>query len=305
MSQFSVGEQYYRCRSNLESTGIIKQLPLSKSLGVIGVESKEYPIPTTDQLTKIFELNNELVTLKIRQGFDRLELVPFAMPIRTMAEILAKEIIWRGEAGQIFKTSQTPNDLQTKTRVNKEKHVWFWQTLLDGIDNEALVYFPSSYTVNNIGKSKFEIISDPHICAFPGWSIGLTESYTFLPKQGEGKTIADRKQLEYGFSPNEYREIFKNAQYFGETGRTIEDFIITFLSRLNEKNEVSNDINDCNAAWLLGQYLKAPYADLVVVGRWIGNLGRVRVDLHRSNNKKCTWNVGATTTVRLWLKQAF
>jgi hypothetical protein len=305
LSQFSVEEQYFRCRSNLESTGIIKQLPLSKSRGVIGIDSKEYPIPTADQVSKVFELNYRLVKLKTRQGFDRLELVPFAMPIRAMAEILAKEIICRGETGQIYKTSQTPNDLQTKTRVNKEKHVWFWQTLLDGIDNDALVYFPSSYTVNNIGKSKLEIISDPHVCAFLGWSIGLTESYTFLPKQGDGKTIADRKQLEYGFSPNEYREILKNTQYFGETGRTIEDFIIAFLSRLNEKNEISNDINDCNATWLLGQYLKVPYADLVAVGRWIGNLGRVRIDLHRSNNKRCTWNVGATTTVRLEVKVSF
>ena len=305
MKQFSIEEQYLRCQSNLESTSIVKLLPCTKSLGVVGVGNKEYPMPTITQISKVFELNHELVAQKTMQGFDNLELVPFAMPIRTMAEILTKEITRRGEAGQIYKTSRTPDDLHAKARVNKEKQVWFWQTLLDGIDSNSLVYFPSSYTVNNIGKTKLEIISDPHVCAIPGWSIGLTESFSFLPKQGDGGIIAGRKQLEYGFSPNEYREILENAQYTGESGRTIEDFIIAFLSRLNEKNEVSHDIDDCNATWLLGQYLKVPYADIVVVGRWIGNLGRVRLDLHRSNNKKCTWNVGATTTVRLGLKQTF
>ena len=74
----------------------------------------------------------------------------------------------------------------------------------------------------------------------------------------------------------------------GETGKTLEDFMTKFLTHLETTNEVCNDRYDNNALWCLGQYLKVTYAELVPTGRWQRDVGRARLDMHRTGNKPCT-----------------
>ena len=105
--------------------------------------------------------------------------------------------------------------------------------------------------------------------------------------------------MEIGSSPREYLETLRDPAYQGETGKTLEDILTKFLINLVTTNEVSNDVNDDNAIWCLGQYYKLPYAEVVPMGRWIRQLGRLRLDSHRTGNKKCTKRAGAMTTVRL------
>jgi hypothetical protein len=137
------------------------------------------------------------------------------------------------------------------------------------------------------------------ICACPGWSVGLVESSPIMPKPGYGKILGGRKQLEVGGSPREYLNVLHMPEYQGETGKTIEDFIIEFLIRLETTGEISNDVQDNNALWCLGQFLKVTYAELVPTGRWFREVGRVRLDMHRTGNKTCTSSWGVSTVVRL------
>ena len=120
-----------------------------------------------------------------------------------------------------------------------------------------------------------------------------------MPQISEGKTLSGRKQLEVGSSPREYLQTLQTQPYLGETGKPLEDFITNFLTHLKTTNEVSNDVADDNALWCLGQYLKVPYAELLPTGRWYRQVGRVRLDMHRTGNKCCTKSWGASTTVRL------
>jgi len=43
---------------------------------------------------------------------------------------------------------------------------------------------------------------------------------------------------------------------------------------------ISNDLNESNTLWCLGQYLKVTYAELVPTGRWHRDVGRARLDAH-------------------------
>jgi hypothetical protein len=184
-------------------------------------------------------------------------------------------------------------------RVNKEKQVWIWDTLRQAIDTDELVYFPQEYSSNHRGQTKLVVINNGRICDFPGWSVGLVESFPIMPEQGQGRTLGGRRQLEIGSSPNEYLQTLQSEAYQGETGKTLEDFITKFLTYLEITNEVSNDVDDNNALWCLAQYLKVPYAELVPTGRWYRSVGRTRLDMHRTNNKLCTKSWGGSTTVRL------
>src|SRR5450756_2194365 len=77
---FPVEREYARCVTALSRTGILTLLPKSESIGVIGMDGKEYPIPTQEQVVKLFAHNRELVDRKVPQGFDRLELTPMVIP---------------------------------------------------------------------------------------------------------------------------------------------------------------------------------------------------------------------------------
>ncbi len=296
---FPVEREYACCVAMLKRAGIITILPKSESLGVIGVDGKEYPVPTQEQVLGIFVHNWKLVEIKVTQGFDRLELTALAVPISVLLDLMKTSIIRHGAEGKIYQTRRASSDPLVPVRVNKEKQVWIWETLRQKFDINEVVYFPQEYSNNHRGQTKLEAIKNNLICAVPGWSVGLVESSPIMPAQSQGRVMGGRKQFEIGLSPNEYIKALQEQIYQGETGKTLEDFIVKFITCLEETNEVSNDVDDNNALWCIAQYIKIPYAEIVPTGRWHRPVGRVRLDAHRTNNKLCTKNFGAATTVRL------
>ncbi len=291
--------EYARIITALDRAGILARLPQSGCPGVMGSDGTEYPVPTHEQVQKIFVRNRDLTERKIPQGFSCLELTPLAMPAHHLIDRMETSILCHGSEKTIFQARGSADEPQIPVRVNAEKHVWIWENLQEALDAERLVYFPKEYSDNHRGMTRSEVIHNPGICAVPGWSVGLVESNPFQPEQGEGKTLGGRKQLEIGLSPNEYLRVLESLEYAGETGKTLEDFMTSFLTRLETTGEVSNDVDDNNALWCLAQYLRVPYAQLVPTGRWHRKVGRVRLDMHRSNNKQCTKSWGGATIVRL------
>ena len=296
---FPVDEEYAHVISLLARTGILVPLPASECQGVIGIDGKAYAAPTLDQVRELVTRNKELVFKKVQQGFDRLELVPLAMPTEALIEKAKFAIVEHAAARNIYRSRPSPSGPLIHVRVNDEKQVWIWEELRKALDRHELIYFPQEYSNNHLGQDKLEAVNNPRVCGVPGWSVSLTESMPIAPQRGQGKTLAGRKQLELGSSPRDYLRMLQDAAYQGETGKTLEDFLVEFLTRLEQTGEVSNDVDDNNALWCLGQYVKVPYADLVPTGRWFREVGRLRLDMHRTGNKLCTGSWGVTTAVRL------
>lgn len=296
---FPVEKEYIRCVTGLSRTGVLTSLSKSGSPGVIGIDGKDYPVPTREQVEELFARNHRLVSRKVSQGFNCLQLTPMAVPLPFLIDLMEKAILQHANEEQIFQTGRSPSGLLVPVRVNKVKIVWIWETLRQALDTDALVYFPQEYSSHHRGQTKVEAIKNKRICAVPGWSVGMVENQPIMPSQGEAKTLGGRRQLEIGLSPREYLQTLQTQAYQGETGKTLEDFNVKFLTRLDAINEVSHDVNDNNAMWCLGQYLKVPYAELVPTGRWHRDVGRLRLDMHRTGNKLCTKRWGAVTMVRL------
>lgn len=299
-SQQQIEQEYDRCLDELVGAGIAVLLPNSNSFGVIGENELEYPMPTKKQVVELFTQNQTLINIKAEQGFKRLQLTPVAMPTLHLVDLLEKAIIKHHKEEIIYQSRQSETEPQIPVRVNKEKQVWIWETLRQAMANDELVYYPKTYSsISHEGMTKSEAIHHPEICAVPGWSVGLIEDLTIMPTSGQEQVFGERKQLEVGLSPCEYLDLLKGEHYRGESGLLLEDFITKFLTRLESSSEVSHDVDDHNATWCLGQYLRISYADVVPTGRWIRQVGRVRLDMHRSRNKECTKSWGAVTMVRL------
>jgi len=291
--------EYDRCVAILKSTDILTFFPKQENFGVIGIDGKEYPLPTQEEVAGLFAHNSKHIRLKVSQGFNRLELTPLAMPLPLLLDLMKAAILKHAAAGTIYQTRRSASDPLIPVRINHEKLVWTWDTLKEAIEAGELVYFPKEYSENHGGQAKAEVIINKNICAFPGWSVGLVESNPMVPQQGCGLTLGGRHQLEAGYSPREYLHLLQTEPYLGETGKTLEDFIIKFLTHLDATNEISNDRCDNNSLWCLGQYIKIKYAELIPTGWWHRAYGRVRLDMHRTGNKRCTASWGGATTVRL------
>ena len=294
-------KDYQHIITALNNSGVISVLPRSRVPGVIGIDGKEYPVPTQELLQEVFARNKELVDLKMRQGFTQLLLTPIAMPISKLIELVIMAIQKHTVAGKLFQTKQDPADPDIPVRVNKDEQIWVWSRVLKALDTPHLVYFPQKYiNPGHHGFAKGEVIRNSHFCAAPGWSVALIEPMAIMPLAGQAKIMGDRKQLEPYSTPRDYLQILSAPAYQGETGWTLEDFLTHFITQLETTNQVSHDRFDSNALWLLGSYLPdlIPTPHIVMEGFWSRKVGhKIYLSAHRSGNRFHGWV--ARTAVRL------
>ena len=293
MNISNLEKDYTRIISVLDRTRILDLLSRGNTLGVIGLDGKEYPAPTPEQLQEIFSHNQELVDRKIRQGFTQLQVTPMAMSISQFIDRVKTAIRKQAAAGKIIQTKQKPSDTDIPVRVNTAEPIWIWDRVRQALDTPNLVYFPQVYTdCNHNGLTKEEVIQKTSLCAVPGWSVGLIEPIPIMPQSGQGKVIGGRKQLEEYCTPREYLQILSGLTYQGATGWTPEDFLTHFITQLETTNQVSHDRYDSNAMWLLGAYLpnSMPTPHIVPVGYWARNGGRkIHLTAHRTGNRLRAW----------------
>jgi hypothetical protein len=286
-------KEYARTITALNRTGILTLLSRSENLGVIGIDGKEYPVPTQEQLQDVFTRNKELVNRKMRQGFTQLQLTPISMPASQLIERVKTAILKHAAAGKIIQTKQNSTDADLPVRVNTGEPIWIWDRVRQALDTPNLVYFPQAYTDrNHQGLTKEEVMQTTRLCAVPGWSVGLIEPNPIMPQLGQGKVIGGRKQLEAYSTPRDYLRTLSTPTYQGETGWTPEDFLTHFITRLETTNQVSHDRYDSNALWLLGSYMpnSMPTPHLVLVGYWSREAGRkMYLSAHRTGNRLRGW----------------
>ena len=216
MNIANLEKEHARTINALNRTGILVRLPRSENLGVIGIDGKEYPVPTQEQLQEVFTRNKELVDRKMRQGFTQLRLTPIAMPTSQLIDRVKTVVRKHAAAGKIIQTKQNLTDADIQVHVNTGKPIRIWDRGRQAFDTPNLVYFPQAYTYrNHQGLSKEEAMHKTLLCAVPGWSVGLIEPIPIMPQQGQGKVLGGRKQLEGYFSPRDYLQTLSTPPYQG------------------------------------------------------------------------------------------
>jgi len=288
-----ISSQYQQAVAALRTAGILDRLGDAKL--------EEYPLPALEQVQDLVDRNRSLAALKIQQGFTRLQLTPFCMPVLQLAEAARMSLKELALQEKLFQSQSDPDAPVMPVQVNRKDPLWMWERLKPLMDSPAVVYFPRVYAQENHGGlNKAAVLHDPRFCAFPGWSVGLVEPYAGLPQPGKGSQLQGRQQLETYRAPREYLQTLQSPPYIGETGWTLEDFLVFFLSRLVQENRVSFDRQEGSSAWLLGAYVpgipKTP--NLVLTGYWHGAVGhKLYLSAHRTGNHFV--HCGAPTMARL------
>lgn len=295
---FSLDAEYARCIQLLERTGITTVLPVSERVGIIGFDDAEYPLPTLEELRVFFDRNKELVGVKIAQGFTRLQLTPIAMSLTDLTKITEKELV--RQAGRIILTYPDSYSRNEPARI-AEFPVFVPSDVLNADQTGTLLYFPSSFELydDRGGLTKAQLIQNASLCAVPGWSIGLIEDTTQTPRVEKNR--CGRKPLAIGKFPQTQLEALRDPEYRGETGWTPEDFLIEFITRVEQTGRTTY----AESAWLIGslaEYIKNVIE--VPVGKWDTVLGSNipkphRLSLDTRNSERNHPDLGVPTMVRL------
>lgn len=251
--------QYNLRYESLKSVGILEKLA-SGEKGIIGLDRKEYPIPSLDQVkAKIAEQEQGLKT-KIEQGFIKLIIVPFALPLDTLKDKYGEAL---EKHYQDNKLTATNGD---KLELDENEPIWAWDQYDNADISGELVYYPEQFNqANHNGQTKAELLKTD---LNNGWQILLIEDLPDLPASGQGQTISGRAQLEADQTPREYLAKLKtDPSYKNEQGLTPEDWLTYAISQLAEKNQAIDDYQgQGKISYNLGAYF--PASGCVPYGYW-------------------------------------
>ena len=222
----------------LSKLGILETFIDSKQLGIRGIDGKEYPVPKPEEIAKRLEANKEMVLAKMEQGFTKLMIEPFAYSFDALSDKYAKAILKHHKDGKLLATKENSTDKDEPLDLDTNQPLYRWDAYNNCDAEDKMVYFPKEFSKNHGGKTKKELLaSDPS----NAWLIWLVEDMPNIPREGKGKEVGKRKQIETNKSPNDYLQLLQTGEYKNESGLTPEADIMYALTNLEETNQVTND----------------------------------------------------------------
>ena len=272
----------------LNEAGVLEILPESEDLGIVGIDGKEYPIPTYEQiLQSITPEKAEALEQKLEQGFSKLLLTPFAMPLDILIERYKRLLLLKHKQGQLLSTQGEP------LLLNPDHPLYKWEGYSGADVNGTLVYYPQQFNQgDHQGRTKQELIDRGN-----PWEVALIEDLPDLPAEGAGQTLHGRAQFEANHSPKEYLETIQtDPSYQHEQGFTPESWLAYAITELREKDQQIDDYQGKGkACWNFGSYFSAvSFVSCCCFGRVVR-----RADLYGSNPDRQGGDDSARSSVKI------
>lgn len=217
----------------------------------LAIDGRIYPLPAYEMIKERLEAKQEIIKGKIEQGFTKLLLVPFGLPLDKLIGWYKEELVKHHQQGTLYAARKDPAEQPQPLTLDTTTPVWVWDQYQQADTNGNLLYYPQEFSATHQGKTKQELID-----AGEGWHILLIEELPNIPRATKGITIGGRPQLEANQTPTQYLTSLKtNPAYAHEQGWTSEDWLVYARQRLEETNEVTDDYQgNGSLAYLLGGY---------------------------------------------------
>ncbi len=280
---YDLRAQYESQVTLLKRTGLIETKTHTDETGreqevsfMRDIHGQEYPVPSYETLVERLAEKKELLHSKADQGFTKFLLVPFGMSLDQMFEKFRAYLLDYKKAHPEFgrKDPRIPD----KSDQPDWDPLWVWKQGYTGADvNGTLVYDPQLFDKeHHNGLTKTQILDQQKANEDPtvGWRILFLQrgmegkGFNEIPRQNkggiQGKQVP-RADLEAGKSANEYlagqlrTSQDSTSPYHGESGMTPEEWVIMFMSHLQEIGRPLDDYgnNTDSMAFLTGAYFTA------------------------------------------------
>jgi len=303
---YNLKEQYAFQFNFLKEVGI-----LNERNAIVGVDGREYPVPTLEQIAQRLHEREKDLSIKRDQGFMKLLLVPFGMSFDVLCGILRRFLL-------AYKKDHP--DFNLNTKIPLQAAPGYEETDLE--DPPPFVYHPESFDKDHHqGQTKLGILRDQSVnksSSFCGWRVHFFQpsnpgdqgsgGIAFIPRKGQGKVCGEenpRADFEAGKAPNDYLSILQKAKedfaspYHGESGLTPEDWILAFMTHLIQTGEPLDYYDDKrdSITSLIGVF--CPSISLVPVASWYHGWKDTpyQVDLIGNNPDTQVESVGVRTSV--------
>ena len=278
--------EYDRQYRILNRLGLLDILPKSGEAGIIGIDSKEYPIPTKEALEQEIKRNREVYETKLSQGFTEIQLTPFAIPLDNLISTLEQRIKEHHKQGKLLATKESSTDKDESLDLDTSQPVYVWDEWKGSDINGSCVYHPTSFdqTKHN-GHTKAEILKAQEGLPLAGWNVLMVEPNKNIPRQGKGKTKGGRNQIETNQTSKDYlKRLQTNPECANEQGLTNEDWLTMFIIHLEKTNQVIDDsYGRGSACFLAGSY--NPSSDRLGCGRWSRVYHQAYLDGYNPGNR--------------------
>jgi hypothetical protein len=261
--------------------------------GIKDKEGNEYPFPTLEQVKTEVENNKEIFETKAKQGFTELQITHFALPTKRLFDSIEKEILIQHKKGTLHSTDGTKLDLDTS------EPLYQWE----GYEKQEPVYFPTSFDKEHHGGKTKKAILDSKTSTFPGFLVSFQEKAQTIPREGQDETIGNRPRIEAGKSPNAYLDILKQPEYEHESGLTIEEWAIRFLTALRKDGTVLYDYNakdtdgNENASACINLATFFPAGGDVSNADWIRGYRQASVGGYDARGERSSYGAGSSVRV--------
>jgi len=273
--ELKLKEQYQSQVELLAEHHLIQELSNGKR-GIVGIDGKEYPLPSYQEIRAGLKESRELLEKKAEQGFAKLLLVPFGLAVSELKAAHQAELLRRHENDTLLSSDGTPLvklDSSGSKQSLADYYVFEENADTNQDPNQAVCYygvrkFPEKDQSGNYeqfnpqvhgGQTKQEILGEGG-----AWQVFLVEDTGVLPAENEGETKGGRKQMETNQTPRDYLSLTQEEEpYQGETGLTRESWIILSLSHLKETNRQidiydSNDLSQGKICYLFDSFIVSP-----------------------------------------------
>ncbi len=192
--KLNLREEYDAQKKLLIDAGIVSELPQSKGLGIVGIDGKEYPLPTYEQVKAAVARHKDVVNEKWETEGRSFLLVPFGMSLIDLIKKVAQFAIKKQEnkaAPWVYSKSENrtrrtglfkESYLEARHyRINKEQPFGFRNEAMErAIVNGALIYDPQFFNQNqHDGNTKKEILKNMEQSSTPGWCMVYGEAWFF------------------------------------------------------------------------------------------------------------------------------
>jgi hypothetical protein len=253
-----VKKQYEEQVAIFHEIGLLEFFPEAEAMGIVGIDGREFPIPEREQIQAYLRENKDIFEEKAKQGFTELSMTPFALPLDYFIDLLTKRLL--AHKDNLLATKEKPSDPDEKLELNVKEPLWVSDEWPGSDVSGNCKYYPKSFDKeNHQGKTKQEVLDEQieKKDLFAGWKVQLNEASKNIPREGKGKTVGGRKQLEADWMPRQYLDILQtDPQYRNEQGKTFEDWIIEFITYLEKTSQVMDDYDGKGSAcYLIGSYL--------------------------------------------------
>jgi len=295
-------EFYHLEKQYASQVELLEQVGILKDEAIMGIDGKQYFIPTLEQIaSRLFERREELST-KHDQGFTKLLLVPFGMSLDVLISTLERFLVAHKEGHSHF-------------GLNIERPLCAIEDYQGADIGESpyLVYYPRSFAVgDHQSQTKAQILKTNE--QFPGWTIHLFQpsdpkdldslGFAPIPRKGKGTTHGKgipRPSLEVGKTLGEHLFTLQkfqddqNSPYFQESGLTPEDWVMAFMIHLKETGQpLDNWRNDTeNMTGLIGSFFRVTV--FVPCASWYNQ--DHQVDLRISGSHRLDKRTGVRSSV--------